>query len=173
MNCAELLDYNKNRQICQICLVTSNLEQTLKEWVEVLKVGPWKIITLSNETITDAKLDGKKIKKPFKYYCAISMFGNIQIEIIQPCYGPSIYKNFLKKTNGGLHHFKEKISDDMLNKKLVEYKKVGIKPIFSGRFREDIFINLDTQEKLNFTFELGNFANITLTEDMYYTYPSE
>ena len=173
MNCAELLEYNKNRQICQICLVTPNLEETLREWIEILKVGPWKVIVLSDETIIDTKLDGKKIEEPFKYFCAISMFGKTQIEIVQPCYGFTIYNEFLAKTGGGLHHFKEKISDNKLDEKLKEYAQVGIKTTFSGSFREDLFVNLDTQEKLHFTFELGNFADITLPEEMYYTYPSE
>jgi methylmalonyl-CoA/ethylmalonyl-CoA epimerase len=173
MNCKELLEYNSNRQICQICLVTPNIEETLKDWVEILKVGPWKVITLSDETITDAMLDGKKIDKPFKYYCAVSMFGNIQVEIVQPCYGFTIYDEFLAKTGGGLHHFKEKISDAALGEILREYAQAGIKATFSGRFREDAFVNLDTQKKLYFTFELGNFADISLPEEIYYTYPSE
>lgn len=173
MNCAELTAYNKNRQICQICLVTPDLKETLKEWVEILKVGPWKVITLSDENVVDAMLDGKKIEEPFKYYCAVSMFGNTQIEIVQPCYGFTIYGDILKKTGGGLHHFKEKISNDMFSEKIKEYAQSGIKTTFSGRFREDIFVNFDTQEKLRFTFELGNFADIVLPEEMYYNYPSE
>jgi len=34
---------------------------------------------------------------PFKYYCAISMFDNIQIEIVQTCYMFTIYDDILKK----------------------------------------------------------------------------
>jgi hypothetical protein len=173
MSCAELLEYNKNRQICQICLVTPDLEETLKEWVEILKVGPWKVITLSDETITDAMLGGKKIEEPFKYYCAVSMFGSTQIEIVQPCYGFTIYNDFLAKTGGGLHHFKEKIADNMLDEKINEFAMAGIKTTFSGHFREDVFVNLDTPDKLHFTFELGNFADITLPESIYYVYPKE
>lgn len=171
MNNDELLEFNKNRKICQICLVTSDIKNTLKEWVEKLKVGPWKVITLSDETITDATLNGKKIEKPYKYYCAIAMFGNIQIEIIQPCYGITIYDEFLKKTGGGIHHFKENISDEKIPDMLNELDNVGVHPTFRGRINEDIFVNLDTKKYLGFTLELGNSADITLPEEICYTYP--
>ena len=103
----ELRDYNKNRKIFQICLVTDDIEKTVKAWVDIYKVGPWTISTFSNETMSDFKVGGKIVEEPFEFQIAISQIGNIEMEIIQPIKGPNIYFDFLKRKGVGLHHIKE------------------------------------------------------------------
>ena len=39
----ELEAYNKNRKIWQVCAITDDLEATLQQWVDRLKIGPWKV----------------------------------------------------------------------------------------------------------------------------------
>ena len=47
----ELEAYNKNRKIWQICAITDNLEATLQQWVDRLKIGPWKVRSFNNENM--------------------------------------------------------------------------------------------------------------------------
>ena len=39
----ELEEFNKHRKIWQICAVTNDLERTMQQWVDKLKIGPWKV----------------------------------------------------------------------------------------------------------------------------------
>jgi methylmalonyl-CoA/ethylmalonyl-CoA epimerase len=54
-------------------------------------------------------IDGKRVTEPFKFLIGISWIGEIQVELIQPVYGPMIYEAFIQKHGEGLHHFKERI----------------------------------------------------------------
>lgn len=47
----ELEAYNKNRKIWQVCAITDNLEETLQQWVDRLKIGPWKVRSFNNENM--------------------------------------------------------------------------------------------------------------------------
>jgi hypothetical protein len=170
----ELLEYNKDRNICQICIATNrDIEKVLDEWVDKLKVGPWNVLTLSNETLGHAYMGGKEITEPFKCYCALAMYGNIQIEIVQPVYGDCFVDGFLERAGEGLQHFKEKIPDSDMDEKIKELEAAGFPKTFWGGLKEDRFCNFDSEGSLGFSLEIGNFADITLTDDMYYVYPRE
>ena len=170
----ELLEYNKNREICQICIcVKENIEKVLDEWVNRLKVGPWTVITLTNKNVQRATMNGVPITEPFKYYCALAMYGNVQIEITQPVYGPFVGEGFLERTGGGLQHFKEKISDEVMGEKIKELNEAGLKTTFEGHIAADWFCNFESESSLGFSLEIGNFADIELPKDMYYIYPRE
>ena len=51
----ELEAYNKNRKIWQICAITDNLEATLQQWVDRLKIGPWKVRSFNMEKEEERK----------------------------------------------------------------------------------------------------------------------
>jgi hypothetical protein len=175
MTNAELLEYNRHRKVCQICIaVERDLEAVLDEWVDKLKVGPWTVLTISDENVIDPRVNGKPLEGKFKYYCALAMYGNVQIEIVKSVYGYFPAGDFLKRTGGGLQHFKEQFSsDEKMAEKARELELAGYPKTFSGGLKEDRFCNFDTERSLGFALEIGNFANISLTEDMYYIYPRE
>ncbi|GHV64013.1 hypothetical protein AGMMS49587_15530 [Spirochaetia bacterium] len=174
MTNAELLEYNKHREICQICIaVDRDILTVLDEWVDKLKVGPWTVMTMSNETVRDACLGGTPITEPFKYFCALAMYGNVQIEIVQNVYGPVPAQEFLARRGEGLQHFKEKISDTNMDARVMELEAVGFARTFSGGIKEDVFINFDTERSLGCALEIGNYADISVTKDMYFIYPRE
>ena len=85
MDYKQLAEFNRGRRICQICLVTGReINDVLKEWVEKLQIGPWKVICFTNEVVRNGVMEGGPIDHPFKYYCAVTMVGDIQIEILLP-----------------------------------------------------------------------------------------
>lgn len=174
MTNAELIEYNKNRNVCQICIATRrNIEEVLDEWIEKLHIGPWTVLTMSDETVLDPRHNGVKVEGKFKFYCALAMYGNIQIEILQPVYGYFPAQAFLDRTGGGLQHFKERFStDEEMEAKVHELEAMGIQKTFSGGIQKDRFCNFDTEKTLGFALEYGNFADIELG-DMAYTYPRE
>ena len=52
MDYKQLAEFNRGRRICQICLVTGReINDVLKEWVEKLQIGPWKVICFTNEVV--------------------------------------------------------------------------------------------------------------------------
>lgn len=160
MNKTELEVINKNRVISQIGFIYKDLEKAMYLWVDKLGIGPWKILTLSNDSVHDAKiLKNKKIvlnNEPFKFHCAMCRVANVQIELIQPEYGKTIYDDYLKKKGEGLHHIKELIPPERWEANLNDYEKKGMPEIFSGKIGETFYAYINTEEALGFILEFGN-----------------
>jgi hypothetical protein len=171
----ELLEYNKHRKVCQICLATDrDLDEVLQEWVDILKVGPWTVVEVSNETVTDPRWNGKPVTEPFMYKCATAMYGNIQMEIVKPCYGVTMAEDFVKRKGTGLQHFKEYIADEDMQERISELLAAGLQRTNSGHFSTDYFCNFDSEKALGFSLEVGNFAqDVILPEGKYYIFPRE
>jgi methylmalonyl-CoA/ethylmalonyl-CoA epimerase len=173
MNNDELRELNKRRKIHQIAWVTRDLERSMKAWVDNLKVGPWTVLTFTEKTLKYLDVDGRRVTEPFKFLIGISWIGEIQVELIQPVYGPMIYEAFIQKHGEGLHHFKERISQDAIDEVLKEYKEKGIEVTQTGQFKEDFHYYLNTEPRLDFVLELGNCPLLNLPKDEFPTYPPE
>jgi methylmalonyl-CoA/ethylmalonyl-CoA epimerase len=173
MNNDELRALNQKRKIYQIAWVTRDLEKSMKAWVENLKIGPWTVLTFTNQSLKYLKVDDKTVSEPFKFLIGISWIGDMQLELIEPVYGPTIYEAFIQKHGEGLHHIKERIADDAMEGVVQGYRDQGIGVTQTGQFETDFHYYLDTEPKLDFIYELGNCPILQLTPDKYWTYPVE
>lgn len=169
----ELAAHNAKRKIYQIAWVTRDLDKSLKAWVENLKVGPWKVFSFTDETVKGLKVGGEAVKEPFKFLIAISWIGDMEVEIIQPVYGPTIYQRFIDEKGEGLHHIKEKIEVEDFEKVLAGYREVGIEVTQTGQFEADFHFYLDTEKKVDFIYELGNCPVQDLPPGLFKIYPPE
>jgi glyoxalase/bleomycin resistance protein/dioxygenase superfamily protein len=173
MNNDELRALNQKRKIFQIAWVTRDLEKSMKAWVENLKIGPWTVLTFTNDSLKYLKVDDKTVTEPFKFLIGISWIGDMQLELIEPVYGPTIYEAFIQKHGEGLHHIKERIADDAMEGVVQGYRDQGIGVTQTGQFETDFHYYLNTEPRLDFIYELGNCPKLELTADKYWTYPPE
>ncbi len=176
MTAEELRAYNKDRVFGQIGYVTRDAMRTAKLWTEKLAIGPWRFVSLSDESCHDAKIlvDGKLGEmEHFKFICAICNAGNMQFELIEPVYGPTIYGKFLEEHGEGLHHFKEKIATEDWEKVVNGYKERGCNVTMAGAYGNNGWAYLDTDDAC--IVELGDMGvNTTFPEgsELHY-YPEE
>jgi hypothetical protein len=173
MSNEELRAYNKTRKLYQIAFVTRDLQKSMQAWIDNLKIGPWAVLTFTEKSVKNLRVNEKPVTEPFKFLIAISWIGEMQLEIIQPVYGPTIYSEFLERRGEGLHHIKEQIHDDQLQKILAEYRESGIGVMQTGQFDIDVHYYLHTEPKLDFIYELGNCPILDLPPDMVEMYPPE
>jgi methylmalonyl-CoA/ethylmalonyl-CoA epimerase len=173
MNNEELRALNQKRKIYQIAWVTRDLGKSMKAWVENLKIGPWTVLTFTKQSLKYLKVDDKTVTEPFKFLIGISWIGDLQLELIEPVYGPTIYEAFIQKHGEGLHHIKERIEDDAMAAVVQGYRDQGIGVTQTGQFETDFHYYLNTEPRLDFIYELGNCPKLELTPDKYWTYPVE
>ena len=175
----ELLEINKERTISQIGFVVKDIKEAMDNMIELYGIGPWRVSTLSNESVTEPKqkIDGEyvDVEEPFKYYCALAQIGDMQFELIEPVYGENIYTEFMAKKGEGLHHFKEKISDESWDETINNYKEKGIGITQSGFFGKARWAYLDTEDYNGIIYELGNsvYSNTPPKEGNIYFYPED
>jgi methylmalonyl-CoA/ethylmalonyl-CoA epimerase len=169
----ELRAYNKDRKIYQIAFVSRDLEKSMRAWVDNLGVGPWTVLTFTEKTMAYLKVADQEVTEPFKFLIGIAWVGEMQLEIVQPVYGPTIYEEFLDRRGEGLHHIKEQIPDDRIDAELGSYRARGIGVLQTGQFDTDVHYYLGTEPTLDFIYELGNCPLLDLPPDMYTVFPPE
>lgn len=174
MNHEELIKRNAKRKISQICYVTNDYKKTIEYFYKCLDMGPWTILSHESKVTTDVIYKGEKVTGPFKFFCAFTQVGDIQIEVIQPVYGHNPYSEFLKKKGEGIHHIKECIPN---NKELIlsieDFNNKGSPTVFQGKYQEDLFFYLDTFNVLGGYYELGNCPDINEHPTLVGYYPEK
>ncbi len=96
-------------EIAQIALVVHDLQQALETYWKVLGIGPWSIYTYAPPALRETMVRGKPVE--YSMRLAIAHVGALQVELIQPLEGPSIYKEFLAERSEGLHHIQSRVDD--------------------------------------------------------------
>lgn len=88
--------------VIQTAYVVKDIQQSMKEWIDKLKVGPWFLLP------EFAGMDPLYRGKPSSAVCSLAMSfaGHMMIELIQTLDGaPSVYKELIDKRGYGFHHW--------------------------------------------------------------------
>ena len=141
-------------------MMSKDIQKSMEQYWKIWGVGPWGIHIFTPERIRDFVVRGKPIEEDFEFIIAVAWLGDIQIELIQPIQGPSIYWEFLNNKGEGIHHIKEYVKDENMEMVLNEYKQKGIDVIQSGKIDDDVFYYLDTEPTLGYLLELGNCGKV-------------
>ena len=158
----------------QFSIIVSDLDKTIKTWTEYMNVGPWRIIEFSDEHCKHFEYRGELVTEPFKFLCAITHVNGIELEVIQPCYGPNVYSDFLEKHGNCPQHVKFAFSDnDALDKAVEEFKAIGIMPIQMGDLYGNRHYYIDTVDKLDCLIELGSKTLSSYPADKIRWYPEK
>lgn len=168
MTSEELRESCKKRKLCQLGFVTSDLQRSMERWVEKLHVGPWRIVTMNNRSCTGSGflIDGALKDEPYEYYIAISYIGDMQVELIQPGYGPTIYQRFIDTHGEGIHHYKEVIAPEDWESNLKACEARDMPVTMCGQFGLAKFAYVDSEPFVNFQVEFGdNIPNPTFPEE--------
>jgi len=99
----------KVEKINQIGMVVWDLEQVAKNFWNILGIGPWEIYDWEPPLIYDRKYQGKPSWA--RERIALVKVGGVQLELVQPVEGDSIYHDFLLEYGEGLHHMNFLVDD--------------------------------------------------------------
>lgn len=136
----------------QVGIVVRDLEKSMKHYATVLGVGPWEVMTLDDSFFVEPTYRGRPAKHRFKV--ALGMSGAMQIELIQPVDGESIYADFLNEHGEGLHHLGHIRVED-LPRAIKEFEKQGAPCIQGGRLPDGGgYAYMDTTASLGVITEL-------------------
>ena len=120
----------KCKGINQIAIVVENLELVAKNYWDILGIGPWAIFDWEAPLVYDRKYHGKAAWAREKI--ALVQVGDVQLELVQPVDGPSIYRDWLDEHGEGIHHMNFLVDDvDEAAEILV---KEGFPSLQSGKF---------------------------------------
>ncbi len=130
-------------QLSQIGLVVNDLEESIQYYEKTLGFGPFTRSGVDFNLVFDfIELRGERVETDF--LMGFAALGSLELELIQPVRGPSIYQEFLEKSGEGLHHLCFDV--DNLDERLARYRSMGIAVIMEGRTPNSGFAYLDTDK---------------------------
>ena len=153
----------KDGDMIQIAYLVKDIEAATRFYWETMNVGPWEFWTFAPPELRESMVRGNPSDHSFRIALATS--GSVQIELIQPLTGRSVYDEFLEKKGEGLHHVKFYYKD--CQKALENFKNKGIEVLQSGKFDEDEFYYMDTGKYFGMYLEIGNSGKLRPPEKVF------
>lgn len=150
-------DRVKVTQIQQVCIICNDLQKTMEAYWNILGIGPWAVTEFGQPKCPDMKYYGK----PAWGRCrqAVVQLGPIELELLEPIEGVSIYHDWLAEHGEGLHHIKFLVEDLDINRVEKEMRRLGLPSIQDGHFGPDLiyqFAYFDTMTPLKAIWVTSN-----------------
>ena len=133
----------------QIGVVVKDLQKAIEAYTKLLQWGPFEVIEREYDE-SASTYRGKPGN--FKYRIGYTQLGPIQLEMIQPLRGRTIYDEFLETRGEGLHHFG--IIIDRIEERVAAMKQMGIEVLQSGRRPGRKYAYMDTEPLIGIIIEL-------------------
>lgn len=129
--------------------VVNDLQSAMRHWIEVCGVGPF--FVLEHPQLGDLRYRGHASTCDFS--AGVAQAGRTQIElIVQHCYTPSVYRDFVPKGTEAFHHMAVICSD--YDAEVAHYVARGAPVITSGIFGDLRFCYVDATSTVGFVVEL-------------------
>jgi methylmalonyl-CoA/ethylmalonyl-CoA epimerase len=140
----------------QVCVVVPDVEAAMAQWWEEYGVGPWKVWDLGPHNLTDQEVDERPEQYAFR--CAITQWGPLEFELIQPLDERSIYAQSLAEhgQRPHLHHLHCEVED--YDATLEHFRSRGHRAKMSGGLGGGArFCYLSTDEEVGAILEIHDW----------------
>lgn len=124
-----LLTLAQSHGIKQIALIVRDLDRSVRAYWDLLRIGPWTGYTMTPEILKDMRYRGQPASFSFRH--AFAWKDGVQMELIQPLEGQSLFADHLAEHGEGLHHVGIFVPDHA--KAVAELESQGFKPLQSAR----------------------------------------
>lgn len=121
---------NPFSKVHHICIVVKDIEKT-RGYYESIGIGPWMEYPPLDEYTKLNVIDEKGF---LDASFACTQIGDLQLQLVQPGVGKTIYKNFLEEKGEGVFHIGFEVGDIIAADEILGHK--GLKILSSGR-RDD------------------------------------
>ncbi len=133
--------------VSQVGIVIKDMDETIDYYENVLGLDTF---VRPEITYLEKYYYGDPVDS--EWIMGFSSLGSVELELIQPITGPTIYHDFLKEKGEGLHHLGFDVDD--IKEKIALCKKLGIEIIQGGKGATSQFEYLDTEKTGGVIFEL-------------------
>ena len=96
-------------RIAQVAVVAHDLPKVVAYYWSIMGIGPWNIYNWEDPAVYDRTYHGKPAWS--KEMICHAMVGDLELEVMQPVEGPSLYGDFLNEHGEGVHHLQFLVDD--------------------------------------------------------------
>ena len=134
-------------EIIQVGILVKDVEETARKLEKLIGIGPFQILEPEYRDLT---FHGKPAR--FKIKIGLAKAGPIQVELMQPLFGPTIYDEYAERKGYGLHHVA--IRAENMGQSINDMMSRGFDVIQSGNRPGVKWAYLDTEKETGLIFEL-------------------
>ena len=140
----------KVKALTQVSLSVKNLEETMESYSNLLGVGPWQVFECTPPILHGHTYHGGPGN--FTMMAGLAQLGPVELELIQPLSGDSVYSDFIREHGEGINHVQFTVDDvDGIIKIMTEE---GFPLLQSGHaIGDDYFSYYDTRGTLKIIWE--------------------
>ncbi len=120
----------KVKGINQIAIAVNDLEEVAKNYWTIMGIGPWAIYEWEVPLVYDRTYHGQTAWA--RERIALAQVGKVQLELVQPVEGPSIYRDWIDEHCEGLHHINFLVDD--VDETVAELARIGFPSMQGGKF---------------------------------------
>ncbi|GAF83176.1 unnamed protein product [marine sediment metagenome] len=124
------------------------MQETAKNYWDILGIGPWDMYELHAPVLSNVVYHGKPTQ--FSMKLGIATVDKVQLGLIEPISGDSIYSDLLVECREGLHHLQ--FTADNLDGITQIMVKDGFPLLMSGHIGDSAFAFYDTVDTLKTTW---------------------
>jgi catechol 2,3-dioxygenase-like lactoylglutathione lyase family enzyme len=141
------------RGIDQIAIVVEDVDRAVQRYYELFGIEPWHFYTYKKPLLKSMTYHGQPADYAMRI--ALSYFGSIRIELIQPLRGSSVYADFVREHGYGVHHIGFIVPD--MQQALMDAQAAGLQMTMDGAGYglegDGHYAYLDTEKELGVTVE--------------------
>lgn len=145
-------------RLVQVGVVVRDLDRVLKALEEIFGIGPFRTIDYPPQDWGRDDWHRHYYGEPgdFTARLAVVDLGVVELELIQPTSGRSIWFDFLEKHGEGLHHLRFNVDD--VDQVVGYLGRKGIRPSQGGDglWPSARYVYFDTEEVIGFCLEIRN-----------------
>lgn len=119
--------------IDQVCIVTHDLKGTVQELTQRFGIGPFKCWDHTPKSLVDTEFRGERSIWTAKI--ALAWIGDLQLEVVQPTAGASLYNEFLNKHGEGVQHLLVSSDDLSFEETVQRFISAGFPVVQGGMVR--------------------------------------
>ncbi len=142
------------KNFVQIGVVVADIDQATRNLSEIFGIGPFRIIDWPPEGREDIEKFYYGQPGDFTARMAFTELGAIELELIQPVSGKSIWADFLREKGGGIHHIRFNVDDLIPVQDCLAGYDILPAQHGSGIRPGTMWMNFGSEEKVGFVIEV-------------------
>lgn len=147
-------DPSKITSLNQVGIMVRDIEQTVKDYWDILGIGPHAIVAVEPVEGYEMAYRGKPSGHKFKAsFCRV---GSVELELVQSIDGQTIYKDYLKEHGEGANHIQSLVNSiEELNEQAEIMANKGFPSLMSGQYGSEVgYVYIDTVSALKTIWEV-------------------
>lgn len=140
--------------VVQIGVIVKDLDHTIQMLQDVFGMGPFRTIEWPPADRADIQRFYHDQPADFTARMGFTELGSVELELIQPVSGRSIWADFLRDHGEGIHHIRFNTLDLAPVIAHLSGHGIGIAQMGSGIRPGTMWANFDTERQIGFTIEV-------------------